>query len=226
MKKIATVFLVMLAGCAQYNADRVSIDFEPMYPQEMPLVETNNRSGTIFNAAQGNLFAMETKAQQVGDIITVSFAESFQATKSQNAATSRSLDSSVNLPGVTNLILPDRTNAADLSTKLAAGSENSFSGSGSSAQSNSLTGQVSVHVVRVFQNGNLEILGQKKLTLNNGDEYIRVHGIVRPQDIDAQNVVSSDRIANANIQYIGAGDIAESSKKGWYSKLLDNVNPL
>ena len=226
MKKIATVFLVMLAGCAQYNADRVSIDFEPMYPQEMPLVETNNRSGTIFNAAQGNLFSMETKAQQVGDIITVSFAESFQATKSQNAATSRSLDSSVNLPGVANLILPDRTNAADLSTKLAAGSENSFSGSGSSAQSNSLTGQVSVHVVRVFQNGNLEILGQKKLTLNNGDEYIRVHGIVRPQDIDAQNVVSSDRIANANIQYIGAGDIAESSKKGWYSKLLDNVNPL
>lgn len=226
MKKIATVFLVMLAGCAQYNADRVSIDFEPMYPQEMPLVETNNRSGTIFNAAQGNLFSMETKAQQVGDIITVSFAESFQATKSQNAATSRSLDNSVNLPGVANLILPDRTNAADLSTKLAAGSENSFSGSGSSAQSNSLTGQVSVHVVRVFQNGNLEILGQKKLTLNNGDEYIRVHGIVRPQDIDAENVVSSDRIANANIQYIGAGDIAESSKKGWYSKLLDNVNPL
>ncbi|MDB4227723.1 flagellar basal body L-ring protein FlgH [bacterium] len=216
----------MLAGCAQYNADRVSIDFEPMYPQEMPLVETNNRSGTIFNAAQGNLFSMETKAQQVGDIITVSFAESFQATKSQNAATSRSLDSSVNLPGVADLILPNRTNAADLSTKLAAGSENSFSGSGSSAQSNSLTGQVSVHVVRVFQNGNLEILGQKKLTLNNGDEYIRVHGIVRPQDIDAENVVSSDRIANANIQYIGAGDIAESSKKGWYSKLLDNVNPL
>ena len=226
MKKIATVFLVMLAGCAQYNADRLSIDFEPMYPQEMPLVETNNRSGTIFNVAQGNLFSMETKAQQVGDIITVSFAESFQATKSQNAATARSLDSSVNLPGVANLILPDRTNAADLSTKLAAGSENSFSGSGSSAQSNSLTGQVSVHVVRVFQNGNLEILGQKKLTLNNGDEYIRVHGIVRPQDIDAENVVSSDRIANANIQYIGAGDIAESSKKGWYSKLLDNVNPL
>ena len=226
MKKIATVILVMLAGCAQYNADRVSIDFEPMYPQEMPLVETNNRSGTIFNAAQGNLFSMETKAQQVGDIITVSFAESFQATKSQNAATSRSLDSSVNLPGVADLILPNSTNAADLSTKLAAGSENSFSGSGSSAQSNSLTGQVSVHVVRVFQNGNLEILGQKKLTLNNGDEYIRVHGIVRPQDIDAQNVVSSDRIANANIQYIGAGDIAESSKKGWYSKLLDNVNPL
>ena len=218
MHKIVPVLVIMLSGCAQHNADRVSIDFEPMYPQEMPLVETNNRSGTIFNATRGNLFSMESRAQMVGDIITVQFAESFQATKSQNAATAKSNDSSISLP--TALGTPE------LSTKLGSSLANTFSGSGSSAQSNSLNGQVSVHVVRVFQNGNLEILGQKKLTLNNGDEYIRVHGIVRPKDINEKNIVSSDRIANANIQYIGAGDIAASGKKGWYSKLLDNVNPL
>ena len=218
MHKIALAFLIALAGCAQYNADSVSSEFEPMYPQDMPLVERDNRSGTIFNAANGNLFSMESKAQMVGDIITIEFAESFQATKSQNAATSKTSDSSISLPTL--------MARAELSAKLSAAAENSFSGSGSSAQSNSLTGQVSVHVVRVFQNGNLEILGQKKLTLNNGDEYIRVQGIVRPQDINAENVVSSDRIANANIQYIGAGDIAASGKKGWYSKILDNINPL
>ncbi|MBT5301063.1 flagellar basal body L-ring protein FlgH [Planktomarina temperata] len=218
MHKIVPVLVIMLSGCAQHNADRVSIDFEPMYPQEMPLVETNNRSGTIFNATRGNLFSMESRAQMVGDIITVQFAESFQATKSQNAATAKSNDSSISLP--TALGTPE------LSTKLGSSLANTFSGSGSSAQSNSLNGQVSVHVVRVFQNGNLEILGQKKLTLNNGDEYIRVHGIVRPKDINEKNIVSSDRIANANIQYIGAGDIAASGKKGWYSKILDTINPL
>ncbi|MBT5001798.1 flagellar basal body L-ring protein FlgH [Planktomarina temperata] len=218
MHKIVPVLVIMLSGCAQHNADRVSIDFEPMYPQEMPLVETNNRSGTIFNATKGNLFSMESRAQMVGDIITVQFAESFQATKSQNAATAKSNDSSISLP--TALGTPE------LSTKLGSSLANTFSGSGSSAQSNSLNGQVSVHVVRVFQNGNLEILGQKKLTLNNGDEYIRVHGIVRPKDINEKNIVSSDRIANANIQYIGAGDIAASGKKGWYSKILDTINPL
>ena len=218
MHKIVPVLVIMLSGCAQHNADRVSIDFEPMYPQEMPLVETNNRSGTIFNATRGNLFSMESRAQRVGDIITVQFAESFQATKSQNAATAKSNDSSISLP--TALGTPE------LSTKLGSSLANTFSGSGSSAQSNSLNGQVSVHVVRVFQNGNLEILGQKKLTLNNGDEYIRVHGIVRPKDINEKNIVSSDRIANANIQYIGAGDIAASGKKGWYSKILDTINPL
>ena len=218
MHKIVPVLVIMLSGCAQHNADRVSIDFEPMYPQEMPLVETNNRSGTIFNATRGNLFSMESRAQMVGDIITVQFAESFQATKSQNAATAKSNDSSISLP--TALGTPE------LSTKLGSSLANTFSGSGSSAQSNSLNGQVSVHVVRVFQNGNLEILGQKKLTLNNGDEYIRVHGIVRPKDINEKNIVSYDRIANANIQYIGAGDIAASGKKGWYSKILDTINPL
>ena len=218
MHKIVPVLVIMLSGCAQHNADRVSIDFEPMYPQEMPLVETNNRLGTIFNATRGNLFSMESRAQMVGDIITVQFAESFQATKSQNAATAKSNDSSISLP--TALGTPE------LSTKLGSSLANTFSGSGSSAQSNSLNGQVSVHVVRVFQNGNLEILGQKKLTLNNGDEYIRVHGIVRPKDINEKNIVSSDRIANANIQYIGAGDIAASGKKGWYSKILDTINPL
>ena len=218
MHKIISVLVIMLSGCAQHNADRVSIDFEPMYPQEMPLVETNNRSGTIFNATRGNLFSMESRAQMVGDIITVQFAESFQATKSQNAATAKSNDSKISLPTA--------LGTTELSTKLGSSLANTFSGSGSSAQSNSLNGQVSVHVVRVFQNGNLEILGQKKLTLNNGDEYIRVHGIVRPKDINEKNIVSSDRIANANIQYIGAGDIAASGKKGWYSKILDTINPL
>ena len=226
MNKGIFPFLLLLASCSQHNEDRRGIEFEPMYPQDMQLVETTDNSGTIFNASQGNLFSMETKAQMVGDIITVAFSESFQATKSQNAATSRTTEGTMTLPGALDIIKPFGYTAEEFSARLAASSANTFAGSGTSAQSNSLTGQVSVHVVRVFQNGNLEILGQKKLTLNNGDEYIRVHGIVRPQDIDATNTVSSDRIANANIQYIGAGDIAASSKKGLFSKILDNVNPL
>jgi len=162
---------------------------------------------------------MENRASRVGDILTVSFTESFQATKSQNASTSRSSETSVNLPTVVDNMIP----GTDL---FSSSGENSFSGSGSTAQSNSLTGSVSVHVVRVFENGNLEIAGQKKLTLNNGDEYVRVSGIVRPKDISADNVVQSDRIANADIDYIGAGDIARSGKKGWYTRVLETLSPI
>jgi flagellar L-ring protein precursor FlgH len=113
-----------------------------------------------------------------------------------------------------------------LSAALQSSSNNSFSGSGSAAQSNSLTGQMSVHIVKILPGGNLAVLGQKRLVLNKGDEYIRVSGIVRPLDISSDNIISSDRIANANIQYIGAGNISDSSKNGWLSNLLTSVSPI
>ena len=62
------------------------------------------------------------------------------------------------------------------------------------SQSNSLRGQLSATVVRVFNNGNMEIMGQKKLTLNNGNEHVRLRGIIRPEDISANNIIQSSGI--------------------------------
>ena len=207
---------IVLASCGSYVEDRRSSQYEPLY-LEIDEVQTSEPSfGSIYQKDKGSLFAMEGRASRVGDILTVAFTESFQATKSQNASTSKSSTSSVTLP----------TALPPIGELFSTGADNSFSGSGSTAQSNSLSGSLSVHVVRVFGNGNLEILGQKKLVLNNGDEYIRVSGIVRPRDISAANVVQSDRIANAEINYIGAGDIARSGKKGWYTKLIETISPI
>ena len=86
---------------------------------------------------------------------------------------------------------------------LSAGTTRSFAGV-NAVQSNSFTGLLSVTVVRVFDNGNMEVAGQKELTLNNGNEYVRVRGIVRPEDISATNVVSSNRLADAQIRYTGS----------------------
>ena len=217
MYKYIIIFGLVLGGCGTYIEDRKSIDYAPIYETET-VSESEAGFGSIYKPKQGSLFAMEGRASRVGDILTVAFTESFQATKSQNAATSRSSESSVTFPPVVEKLIPGE--------EFASSGENTFSGSGSTAQSNSLTGSVSVHVIRVFGNGNLEIMGQKKLTLNNGDEYIRVSGIVRPRDISADNVVQSDRIANADINYIGAGDIARSGKKGWYTRLMETIAPI
>ena len=69
------------------------------------------------------------------------------------------------------------------------------------------------------------ISGQKELTLNNGKEYIRVSGIVRPEDISAGNTVSSNRLADAQISYTGAGTVADSSKPGWLSQAMRTILP-
>lgn len=209
--------LVALAGCATQVENAASANFDPVYPV-LGGEEYGLPSGTIYNARKTGLFAADRRANKVGDILTVAFTESFQATKSQNAAAARTSGYETQIPTIMPL--------AALSPKLTSSSNESFAGSGSAAQSNSLTGQVSVHVVRILPGGNLEILGQKKLTLNNGDEYIRVHGIVRPEDISSGNVVLSDRIANAEITYIGAGDTADTAQKGWLTRLITAAAPI
>ena len=223
MVKYFVLICLVLTACDTYVEEQRSVEFEPIYLEPVEQETSQSDFGGIYKKDKGNLFAMEARAHRVGDILTVSFTESFQATKSQNAATSRTSENSVTLPTVMGSILP---NSLGNSAELGSSGESTFSGSGSTNQSNSLTGLISVHVVRVYLNGNWEILGQKKLTLNNGDEYIRVSGIVRPSDISSDNVVQSDRIANADINYVGAGDTARTGKKGWYTKMLDTINPI
>lgn len=209
---------LFLAACgASYVEEQNSLSYLPVMPAQTTPIQAGFPSGAIYKPSQAGLFATDRRASRVGDILTVSFSERFQATKSQNAANGKSANVDMNLPNVFGL------NA--LEEGLSAGTTQSFSGSGSAAQSNSLTGQMSVTVARVFEGGNLEILGQKKLTLNNGDEYIRVRGIVRPEDISSNNVILSDRIANAEIKYIGAGDVADTGKAGWLQRAVTTLSP-
>ena len=215
---IAALFI---SGCSPQVEDAVSLDYQPIYPTTSE-VSDKLPDGSIYSIQASGLFATDRRASKIGDILTVAFAESFQATKSQNAATSKSSSNQISLPG----IIPGSDLEERISNALTSSSDRSFTGSGSTAQSNSLTGQISVHVVRVLPGGNLEILGQKRLVLNKGDEYIRVSGVVRPEDISADNVVLSDRIASANIQYIGAGDIADPANQGWLNGVLTAISPI
>ena len=210
-----------LMGCSQQIEEKISADYMPVFPSGNN-VAAGAANGTIYSSSSGGLLNLDKRASKVGDVLTVAFVEAFQATKSQNASTSRSTSNEIDLPN----IIPSTSLMDQLSAALQSSSNNSFSGSGSAAQSNSLTGQMSVHIVKILPGGNLAVLGQKRLVLNKGDEYIRVCGIVRPLDISSDNIISSDRIANANIQYIGAGNISDSSKNGWLSNLLTSVSPI
>ena len=211
------LLVLLLANCSTQLEDRASVDFEPNIPVGSKKVN-KDKYGSIYSNSQKGLFATDRRASKVGDILTVSLSENFSASKSQSAKSAKKGELKFDFPNV-------MTAGAD-DGLFDSSSDQSFDGSGSAGQNNSLKGQLSVTVTKVFDNGNMEILGQKKLTLNNGDEYIRLLGVIRPEDIDSQNTVLSSRIANAKISYTGAGDIADSSKKGWFTKLIDAVQPL
>ena len=214
---VGIILISFISGCSTQLEDRASIDFEPTMP-----TTTNSgkkdKYGSIYSNSKQGLFATDRRASKVGDILTVALSENFSASKSQSAKSAKKGAMKFDFPNVMTAGADD--GLFDSSSDL------SFDGSGSAGQNNSLKGELSVTVTKVFDNGNMEILGQKKLTLNNGDEYIRLLGIIRPEDINNQNTVQSSRIANAKISYTGAGDVADTSKKGWFAKLVDVVTPL
>ena len=205
------------ASCSTQLEERASMDFEPVLPGA-PKSQKKDKYGSIYSNSQQGLFATDRRASKVGDLLTVALSENFSASKSQSAKSAKNGTTSFDFPRITTADADDTL----FDSKLA----KSFDGSGSADQKNSLRGEISVTVTKVFSNGNMEILGQKKLTLNNGDEYIRLVGIIRPEDVTSRNTVPSSRIANAKISYTGAGDVADTSKKGWLSKLVDAVTPL
>ena len=211
------VFVSLVSGCSTQLEERASIDFEPTMPG-ISKSPKKDKYGSIYSNSQQGLFATDRRASKVGDLLTVALSENFSASKSQSAKSAKNGTASFDFPRITTADADDTL----FDSKLA----KSFDGSGSADQTNSLRGEISVTVTKVFSNGNMEILGQKKLTLNNGDEYIRLVGIIRPEDVNSRNIVPSSRIANAKISYTGAGDIADTSKKGWFSKLVDVVTPL
>jgi flagellar L-ring protein precursor FlgH len=79
-----------------------------------------------------------------------------------------------------------------------------------------------VSVVEVLPNGNLIIRGEKRVTINNGVEYIQLSGIVRPIDVLPNNSVQSSQVADATINYTGEGSIADSNKNGWLARFFNS----
>lgn len=219
MKRLLPLILLLpIAACTTYVEDVASEDYAPVYPAEPLPEQAALPTGGIYSASSSGLFASDRRAAHVGDILTVQFVERFSASKSQSASGQRQSDYAIDLPDALTLGLDDG--------QLGNSTDQSFAGRGAAQQSNSLTGRLSVSVVRVLPGGLLEIMGQKRLTLNQGKEYVRLTGIVRPEDISSENVILSDRIGNAEISYIGAGDVADTGRPGWLRRGLQAVSPL
>ena len=101
-------------------------------------------------------------------------------------------------------------------------SANDFKGGATASQQNTLSGAITVTVAEVLPNGVLRIRGEKWIRLNQGDEYVRLGGMVRVEDIDQANRLSSQRIADARITYAGRGALADSNQAGWLGRFFNS----
>ncbi len=206
-----------LGACASRGA---TVDDEYELPLEAQLPALPISNGAIYAPQQGMSLFEDRKAHRVGDVLTVLLIESTTAQKKANTSTAR--ESSVGINSPTLLGRPVTAGGVPiLDTEF--GAESKFTGGGTSSQSNALSGSIGVMVVRVLPNGNLVVRGEKELTLNQGSETVSVEGLVRPEDIRADNSLTSDRIANARIRYAGRGAMADANSAGWLSRFFSSV---
>ncbi|MFC1518770.1 flagellar basal body L-ring protein FlgH [Pseudomonadota bacterium] len=211
---LASAFVML--GCSSTQQKPIADDpfYAPVYPEAPPTQMVS--TGSIYMDHQSSSLYSDIRAHKVGDIITVLLNESTQAKKSANNEIKKGSDLSVDpvYAGGGNVTIKgvplDLRYSDAMNTKRESDAD----------QSNSLDGSISANVMQVLNNGNLVIRGEKWISINNGDEFIRVTGMVRSQDITPDNTVESTRVANARIQYSGTGTFADVQKVGWLSSFF------
>ena len=215
------ILLFSLGLMQACSTTRVQVQPDPMFApidlKQSRYQPANN--GAIFQQGRSVRLFEDSKAFRVGDLLSISLSESANATKS--AATETTKDDEFAIGGGTFFgVTPSNNGDFVLNNSLT--SEREFEGSGDSAQSNSLRGEITVMVSEILPNGNMVVRGEKIIGLNQGSEFIRLTGIVRPQDVSSNNEVTSGKLANARIFYGGGGVVAEANTKGWLSRFFSS----
>jgi len=210
--------LLLLTGCVSKAPKPDNPYYAPIQPAQMQQPKPVN--GAIYQAGSSMDLYSDGRAHRVGDIITVVLTERTQSSKSSSTETEKSTEIGVDMPTVLGRDLKVFGNPLSASMS----SDSSFEGEGSSDMSNSLSGNITVTVHQVLPNGTMLVRGEKWLTLNQGDEYIRISGLVRPQDISADNSVESTRLADARITYSGTGTTHDANVMGWLARFF--ISPL
>ena len=213
MKRLIPLALLLtLGGCASFNEMLPDEDSSHYEPLQLDYSVPPSTGGGLFRSGYSGSLIGDKRAVRVGDILTVVLDESTQSSKSAGTSFGKTANAAIGIPTVLGKTY-DRLESS-------ASAERDFNGSARSSQQNTLRGSIAVTVHQVLPNGTLLIKGEKALRLNQGDEYIRLVGLVRMDDINRANQVSSQNVANARISYAGRGVLNDSNSAGWLTRFF------
>ena len=210
------VALALLAGCATQppHVDK----YDATLPEDVPAATASN--GSIYQAGHDRPLFENAIARRVGDTITINLIENTTAQKSSSTTTAKKTSVDLTAPTIGGKV-PIKELALGLN------GNNTFDGSGDSALSNKLQGNVTVTVAKRLSNGNLVVRGQKWIGINQGREFVRIQGIIRPIDIQPDNTIPSFKVADATISYGGQGALADANRPGLLARFFNSRwNPL
>lgn len=212
----AIVLAAIAPGKAHGRPTRPAEGFGAALP---PAPAPRAADGAIFNVSAGYIGLAEgRRAHAVGDPLTIILTENLNSSKTAAARTQKD--------GAFNIVPPSAGPLSFLDPNaLKASGGSSFNGQGNATQTSTLGGEVSVTIAEVRPNGTALVVGEKRLLLSQGQEWVQFSGIVRLGDIDADNRVRSTQVADARVNYTGNGSIGRASREGWLSKFFSVITP-
>ena len=215
MKNIRTkagLFIIIVAfyasGCSQKVPTLTTSWEEPVKIYEGPGETTE---GSLWpGETSRNMLFVDSKAKEVGDIVTILIRENSSATKSATTDATKDSSASVTTGGLfglpSHLGIPNLFGLGNsFDPSMSTTNSNEFSGSGTTTRVDDFTATMAATIVEVLPNGNFKVEGKRKVSLNNEAQNLTLSGIIRPQDIAFDNSISSSLIANARITYSGKG---------------------
>ena len=221
----AMLSLLLLGGCAFIPQKPLVEGATTAQPAPGPALVVN---GSIFQSAQPVNYGYQPlfedrRPRNIGDTLTIQLQENVSASKSSSANASR--DGKTNFGfETTPRALSGLFGNNDANFDVSGG--NTFNGRGGANASNTFSGTLTVTVDQVLANGNLHVVGEKQIAINQGTEFIRFSGVVNPRTISGSNTVASTNVADARIEYVGNGYINEAQNMGWLQRFFLNVSPM
>jgi flagellar L-ring protein precursor FlgH len=224
MLALSLIFLLVAAcgGRQSLTANDVPVAAPPLPPTPPP------QEGSLWNARQPNGIIADLRALQVGDLVTVSITEAAKASEIANTQTSKDSGVQVSLGSLFGLSYPLNTfndNTAQTQTLVDASTGLTSQGQGKTERQSTFVSHLTCRVIQVLPNNNLVIQGRRHLRINNETEVVTLTGIIRPQDVDRNNIVDSHKVAEPRVEISGVGVVSDKQRVGWLQRLFDHLWP-
>jgi len=210
------LLLIVVSGCRQPAAvvapEPVRLEIAPPQVVDGSLWQPDgSRHGLV----------ADTTAHRKGDVLTVLIVEEVDASRDRSTKTERtqSVDASVD-----KFVYSDLLKRNGELPSIKAGSARSFEGGGTIKETGSVRATLSAQVTETLPNGNLVVLGQKKVLIAGDQQVITLTGIVRPEDVQANNTVLSSQIAEARINVSGSGPLSDAQRRTLVGRIFDWIN--
>jgi len=211
------VFIVVALSACIKKSSLKNNEFTPPKLEKKKFEMKYN--GAIYQAGMPLILFNDTQGRSIGDIITIRLVESATALASSDTKAEKGQNVELPSPTVAGETVTQNDKKV-LENNLTA--ERDFRGGGESNQSHNFQAVITVSVVDVLPNNYLVVRGEKLLTLNQSEDYIRFSGIVRPQDVGEDNSVESQKVANVRVSYSGRGVLSHANKMGTLAKFFQS----